>query len=48
MGHTKSTPENQRPTLAEMEFHDAAAKHEPRIVIWKITGCLDGKQRSHL
>ena len=38
MAHTKAKPEHERPTLAEMEFHDAAAKQEPRFVVWKITG----------
>ena len=38
MGHTSATQENQRPTIDEMKYHDAAAKHEPRFVIWKITG----------
>ena len=38
MGHTKSTPENQRPTLDEMKYHEAAAETEPRFVVWKITG----------
>ena len=46
MGHTKSTPEHERPTIAEMEFHDAAAKHEPRFVVWKITGVWTGNREA--
>ena len=46
MAHTKSTPEHQRPTLDEMKYHDAAAKHEPRFVVWKITGVWTGNREA--
>ena len=38
MGHTKATPTDQRPTLDEMRYHEAAVRTESRLVIWKITG----------
>ena len=36
MGHTQASRE--RPTMDEMKYHEAAAKTQPRIVTWKITG----------
>ena len=38
MPHTKATPTNQRPTIEEMKFHEAAHLQEPHFVIYKITG----------
>ena len=43
MPHRKATPECQRPTIAELEFHEAASRME-RKGIAKILGAWDDSE----